>query len=209
LEAAGVAFVRRGTPHNSSLGDVAVKKQPFVVAIALLAIALAGCGSSSKTSSSASPSSSASASSSTATSSATTTSSSTAGTGSTGSFKSGFAADKVQFAALGANLQKALTQAGSKTDAQLATELSKLSDQAKSQAQKLSQLNPPAKYKATLDTLVNSLNAVAADLKSISDAAAKHDASAAKSATQKLVADAATVKASDTQLTSGLGLPAS
>jgi hypothetical protein len=186
-----------------------VKKQPLIVAIALLAIVLAGCGSSSKTSSSAPPSSSASASSSTAATSSTTTSSSAAGTGSTGSFKSGFAADKVQFAALGANLQKALTQAGSKTDAQLATELSKLSDQAKAQAQKLSQLSPPAKYKTTLANLVNSLNSVAADLKTISVAATKHDATAAKSATQKLVADATKVKAADTQITNGLGLPAS
>jgi hypothetical protein len=186
-----------------------VKRQPLIVAIALLAIVLAGCGSSSKTSSSAPPSSSASASSSTAATSSTTTSSSAAGTGSTGSFKSGFAADKVQFAALGANLQKALTQAGSKTDAQLATELSKLSDQAKAQAQKLSQLSPPAKYKTTLDNLVNSLNSVAADLKAISVAATKHDATAAKSATEKLVADATKVKASDTQITKGLGLPAS
>lgn len=189
-----------------------MKKQPLIVAIALLVIVLAGCGSSSKTSSSAPPSTSASASSSTAATSSTTTSSSTssaAGTGSTGSFKSGFAADKVQFAALGANLQKALTQAGSKTDAQLATELSKLSDQAKAQAQKLSQLSPPAKYKTTLDNLVNSLNSVAADLKAISVAATKHDATAAKSATEKLVADATKVKASDTQITKGLGLPAS
>ncbi|HEY3725609.1 MAG TPA: hypothetical protein VGL51_00445 [Solirubrobacteraceae bacterium] len=189
-----------------------MKKRPLIAATALLAIALAGCGGSSKTSSSAATSNSSSASSSTPTTSSTTAAGSTssaAANGGTGSFKSGFAADKVQFRALGANLQKALTQAGSKTDAQLATELSQLSDQAKAQAQRLSQLNPPAKFKTALDNLVNSLNNVSSDLKSISDAATKHDATAAKAATEKLVADAAKVKSSDTQLTNGLRLSAS
>jgi hypothetical protein len=189
-----------------------LSKRPLIVATASLAIALAGCGSSSKTTSSAAPSSSASASSSTApTSSATTASSTGAATGAGGAaaFKSGFGAEKVQLTALGATLRKALTQAGSKTDAQLATELSQLSDRAKAQAQKLSQLNPSAKLKTAHDNLVKALNAVSSDLKAISEAATKHDAAEAKAATEKLVADAAAVRLSDTQLTKGLGLPAS
>jgi DNA repair ATPase RecN len=188
-----------------------LKKQSLTVVITLLAIALAGCGSSKSTTSSAASSSSSTTSSSTTTTSSTPTSTSTttsSSAGGAGGFKGAFAGDKAQFAALGASLQKALSQAGSKTDAQLATELSALGDQAKAQAQRLSTLSPPPKYKKALDNLVKYLNNVAADLKQISDAAVKHDAAAAKAATQKLVKDARQVKSSDTAITRGLGLPA-
>jgi transglutaminase/protease-like cytokinesis protein 3 len=187
-----------------------LKKQSLIAAITLLAVALAGCGSSTSTTSSAAKPSSSTTSSSTTTTSSTsspTSTSTTSGGGSGGGFKAAFAGDKAQFAALGANLQKALSQAGTKTDAQLATELSALGDQAKAQAQRLSNLSPPPKYKKALDNLVKYLNNVASDLKQISDAAVKHDAAAAKAATKKLVQDAKKVKAADTSITSGLGLP--
>jgi hypothetical protein len=186
-----------------------LKKQSLIAAITLLAVALAGCGSSTSTTSSAAKPSSTTSSSTTTTSSTSspTSTSTTSGGGSGGGFKAAFAGDKAQFAALGASLQKALSQAGSKTDAQLATELSALGDQAKAQAQRLSNLSPPPKYKKALDNLVKYLNNVASDLKQISDAAVKHDAAAAKAATTKLVQDAKKVKAADTSITSGLGLP--
>jgi hypothetical protein len=168
---------------------------------------LAGCGSSKSTTSSATAAS--------ATSSATTgtapASSSTTATGTGGTvsaFRAALLSDKAPFAAFGASLQKTLLGAGSKTDAQLATELSTLSDTAKAQAQRLSQLNPPAKYKTTVDNLVTYVTKIGSDLKQISHAAVNHDATAAKAATKQLIQDATKVKAADTALTKGLGLPA-
>jgi hypothetical protein len=125
------------------------------------------------------------------------------------SFKSGFSKDKTEFKKLGSDLQTALTQAGSKTDVQLATELGELSTRAKQQAATLSKLNPPAKFKTELNTLVASLKSVGGDLGKIATAATKHDATTARTLTTTLVQDAAKVKSSDTALTKGLGLPAS
>jgi DNA repair ATPase RecN len=184
-------------------------KKSLIAAVALLVILLAGCGSSKSTTSSATASGSASATSSATTSSARPSSSTTAtGTGApVSAFKADLLRDKAQFTAFGASLQKALLGAGSKTDAQLADELSALSDKAKAQAQRLSQLNPPAKYKTTVDNLVTYVTKVGADLKQISQAAVNHDAAAAKTATKQLIQDATKVKAADTALTTGLGLP--
>jgi uncharacterized phage infection (PIP) family protein YhgE len=124
------------------------------------------------------------------------------------SFKSGFAKDKTEFRKLGADLQTALTQAGSKTDAQLATELGTLSTRAKQQASQLSKLNPPAKFKTNLNTLVSSLKSIGGGLSQIATAATKHDAKTARALTTSLVQNASKVKSSETALTKGLGLPA-
>lgn len=125
------------------------------------------------------------------------------------SFKSGFSKDKTQFKQLGTDLRTSLTQAGSKTDAQLATELSALADRAKTQATQLSKLNPTSKYKSELNTLVSSMNAVGANLKQIATAATKHDAKTARALTATLVQDAAKVQSSEEAITKGLGLPSS
>lgn len=122
-------------------------------------------------------------------------------------FKTGFAADKAKFRKLGLDLQREIAGANAKSDAQLATEIGALAARAKQQAAQLSKLNPPAKHKTNLDKLAVGFKAVAADLKQISAAASKHDAAAARAATQRLVAHAAQVKASDDALTAALGLP--
>lgn len=124
------------------------------------------------------------------------------------SFKSGFAKDKAQFRKLGTDLQTALTKAGSRTDAELATQLGTLSTRAKQQASQLAKLNPPAKFKSNLHTLVTSLNAVGSDLGQIATAATKHDAKTARALTTTLIHNASKVQSSDTALTKGLGLPA-
>jgi hypothetical protein len=188
--------------HNSSLGEHVVSTRTLIAAVVALALALAGCGSSNSSSSSASSAASATTSS---TSPATSSSTSAA---SPAAFKAAFLADRTQFRELGTSLQKALTQAGNKTDAQLATQLSALSSKAKAQAAKLSQLNPPAKYKPTLDKLVTALNNVATRLDKIATDANNHSAGAAKSDTIKLIQEAGNVKAADTQLSTSLGLPA-
>lgn len=123
-------------------------------------------------------------------------------------FKSGFRSEKAAFRQLGLDLQKTITGAKAKSDAQLATELGALSGRASQQASQLARLMPPAKYKTSLRQLVGGFRAVSADLKSIAAAAVKHNGAAARTATETLLADAAKVKTADDALTKGLGLPA-
>jgi hypothetical protein len=121
-------------------------------------------------------------------------------------FKAGFKTDKATFRQLGLDLQKAITGAQAKTDAQLATEISGLASRASAQASAIAKLNPPAKYKADAHQLAAGFRAVSADLSAIAHAAVKHDAATAKSATVTLLHDAAKVKTSDDAITKGLGL---
>jgi hypothetical protein len=123
-------------------------------------------------------------------------------------FKSGFAKDKTQLRQLGADLQGALTNARTQTDAQVATELAALSTRAAQQASQLAKLSPPPKFKTDLKTLSASLSAVGSDLSQIAAAATKHDASAARTLTTTMIRHAAGVQLSETALTKGLGLPA-
>ena len=123
-------------------------------------------------------------------------------------FKSGFAKDKTQLRQLGADLQGALTNARTQTDAQVATELAALSTRATQQASQLAKLSPPAKFKTDLKTLSASLSAVGSDLSQIAGAATKHDANAARTLTTTMIRHAAAVQLSETALTKGLGLPA-
>jgi hypothetical protein len=148
-------------------------------ALVIAALALAGCGSSSP------------------------------GQPSLSAFKSGFQAEKAAFRQLGLDLQKTITGAKAKTDAELATEIGALSGRASQQASQLAKLNPPAKFKTSLTHLVAGFRSVSTDLTSISTAAVKHNGPAAKTATETLLADAAKVKTADDAITKGLGLPAS
>ena len=122
-------------------------------------------------------------------------------------FKSGFQTDRTRFRQLGVDLGKTITAAGSKTNAQLATELSGLSSRATAQATELSKLNPPAKYQPDMSRLVAGFKTVAADLRRISDAAAHGDAQTASAATRSLIADAQTVKAADLAVSDSLSGP--
>ena len=123
-------------------------------------------------------------------------------------FKKGFAAQKASFRQLGLDLQSAITGAKAKTDAQLATEIGGLAARASSQATSLAKLNPPAKYKQPLNSLVAGFRSVATDLRAIASAAVTHDATQAKTATETLLGDAAKVKTADDTITKGLRLPA-
>ncbi len=123
-------------------------------------------------------------------------------------FKTDFKSDKASFRQLGLDLQRAITGAQAKTDAQLAIQISSLAARASAEASSIAKLNPPDKYKTETHKLSAGFNAVAADLRSISAAAVKHDATTAKQATTALLGDAAKVKAADDTITKGLGLPA-
>ena len=123
-------------------------------------------------------------------------------------FKGHFKSDKASFRQLGLDLQKAITGAQAKTDAQLASEIGALAGRASAQASRLAALRPPDKFKASLTALVTGFKAVSGDLRSIAAAAVKHDAATAKTATKTLLADATQVKTADDTITKGLGLPA-
>ena len=183
-------------------------KRPLIAAIAVLGIALAGCGSSSNNTTSSSSASATSSATPTTTSSSSAATTSSAATGGAGAFKAAFVADRAQFRALGTSLAKSLNQAGSKTDAQLATEFQNLATRAKAQAGKLSQLTPPANLTPAVDKLVNGLNTVADKLQKIATDATNHNATSAKSDTIKLVEQSAQVKAADVQISNALNLPA-
>ena len=180
---------------------------------ALMTVGLAACGSTTTTTSSTAPAPTTtgtpSATSSTSTVAPTPTSTQTTaapGPASVSSFKSAYAAEKVKFSLLGSDLAKAVEGARSKSNAQLATEFQALSVRAAQQAARLANLHPPAKYMNDLAQLTTSFAAVAADLTAIASAATNGDPPAAKAATEKLVQDAARVKAHDTALTKSLGL---
>lgn len=124
-------------------------------------------------------------------------------------FKSGFSTEKAQFRKLGLDLQTAITQARSKTDVALASELTALATRAEQTRAQLTKLDAPSKFKPNLSKLESGFGAVGTDLNQIAGAATKHDAATARAATMMLLRDAATVKSADVALTSGLGLPAS
>jgi hypothetical protein len=122
-------------------------------------------------------------------------------------FKSAFKAEKVRFHQLSLDLQQAIGNAGSKSDTQLAIELSALSARADKQASQLASLNPPGNDKDDLDKLVAGFRAIATDLKQISGAAVKRNAQQATTATRQLVVDATKVRTADDGLSALLGLP--
>jgi hypothetical protein len=178
-----------------------MSKRTVACAAAAIGVALAGCGGGSSTSSSvaAVTSSSATAAAGAA---STSTSSSTSGPA---DFKTGFAASKATFKKLGADLASDVEHANTKTDAQIATEFGALATRARQQATDLSRLTVPATYQTPITALITGFNSVAADLTAISRAGVSHSVKSAETATKKLLADAAKVKAADNAVSKGLG----
>ncbi len=180
-----------------------MSKRTAACAAVTVGIALVGCGGSSSSSSITASASSSTSSSTTAPAATTSTSASTGAA----DFKPGFAASRATFKKLGADLGSDVQHANTKTDAQIATEFAALATRARQQAAGLAQLTPPTRYQAPIAALVSGFKAVAADLSAISEAGVSHSAKAAETATRKLLADAAKVKAADTSVSKGLGLP--
>lgn len=121
-------------------------------------------------------------------------------------FKSAFTTDHAQFHQLSVDLQRELTGARAKTDAQLAIQIGALSTRAKHQASDLAELKPPGKYKPDVQKLISGFTGLGADLEQISVAATKRDAASATAATRLLIRDAATIRAADDALSSALKL---
>jgi hypothetical protein len=97
----------------------------------------------------------------------------------------------------------ALQQAGSHTDAQIATKFQQLAVQWKSALTKLETLRPPAQFEAAFNRLKGQVSKVDADLKDISSAAQSHNGAAAKAATTKLVNDILRAKSTSTTISNG------
>ena len=154
-----------------------MSKGPLGITAAIAAVALAGCGSSG---SSSGPS--------------------------LGAFKSGFQAQKASFTSIGADLQTAITSAGSDSASKIATEFTALASRTTAAAAALRSLKPPAKYQADVGTLAGGFDSVAADMTAVSDAAQKNDATAAKNAAAKLLTDSNTVHTADLKISRELGL---
>jgi hypothetical protein len=121
-------------------------------------------------------------------------------------FKTGFKAQRQSFTKLGADLEKAISSAPTTPASAIATEFTSLAARTTAAAAALRTLKPPAKFSSQVSALANGFDSVSADMKSISTAATKNDASGAKSAAGKLVTDSATVHTDDLTLTRALGL---
>lgn len=103
---------------------------------------------------------------------------------------------------LGEDVGQAVTSAKDKTDAMISAEFSELAERTKSAAEELAgeELPDDPTIESTRDTLVSGLNKGAADLEAISAAAEANDGPAAKAATERLVADSATIRDSRAKL---------
>jgi hypothetical protein len=122
-------------------------------------------------------------------------------------FKSGFAADKAQFRALGSDLGTAITTANHKTNGQIASEFGALAARATQSGVQLRKLNAPPQYKGQVSKLASAFDSVAADLTAISRDATVGNATGAQQATVTLLRHATVLKSLDVKLSSELGLP--
>jgi hypothetical protein len=154
-------------------------KRSIPAVAAAVAFAIAGCGGSSSNSSGASLS----------------------------AFKSGFQSQKHTFSALGVDLRNTLLSVKGQSNATIASEFSSLASRATASAKALRTLKPPAKYSAQLTQLASGFDTVAADLQSLSSAAAKDDIPSARQAIEKIGTDSKTVHSADLALSQALGLP--
>lgn len=155
-----------------------MSKGRIAVGLAIGALAIAGCGSSSNSSQP-----------------------------SVSQFKSAFAAERAKTKSLGTDVVAAVQGAGTKSAGALATEFASLSSQTTKAADAFRSMPVPDKYKSQVTTLANALDAAAADMKKISQAAQSNDAAAARSAAESLVKHAEQVQSTDRALTKALGLP--
>jgi hypothetical protein len=122
-------------------------------------------------------------------------------------YKQDFQKQKTQFTQLGRDLATTIQGANGKSNSQIASAFAGLATRANQTASNLRNLKPPSKYKNQNSQLAADFNTVAADLSSISTAASSNNGPSARAGTQKLLQDAANLRAVDRSLTASLGLP--
>lgn len=129
------------------------------------------------------------------------------GSSSPSAFKHDFAADQPGFRRLITDSGHAIQHAGSKSDAQLASQFAALSRRAQAAGSELRRLTAPPQDARQLARLRDQFDAVTRDLRRMSATAAAHDTAGARAATNAFLQDAAELKAEDRQLLNRLGLP--
>ncbi len=125
---------------------------------------------------------------------------------SSGNFKKDYTKTDTQLRQLGVDLGNALRTAKGSTDVALASKFDSYATRSRKIADDLGKLSPPDKVKSDVTQLRSALTTIAGDMSTIGRTARAHDAKAARAATQKLVADAAPVRAASTAIRNKEGI---
>ena len=133
-------------------------------------------------------------------------SSSTSTTNTTAKFKTGYANVRKELKATTTSIGNAITQATSKTDAEIGTIFKGLANTWQTQVSQLQTLKPPANVAADFNTIKDAVTRVEADLNAVVAAAATHSSSAAQQAGASIVTDLGAAKTADTTITQKLGI---
>lgn len=160
-------------------------RRRVVPTVALVALAIAGCGGDSKDDGAAAAAK--------------------AKTAAAAAFKTGATAATAETSKIGDDLGTAIQGAGKESDAGLAATFTSLAGRARGVVANLNALETPQDTRAEVTALVGALTTGAQDLDAIATAARAHDASSARSATQTLVRDSPAIKAAKDALEAKLG----
>ena len=133
-------------------------------------------------------------------------SSSTTTTNTTAKFKTGYANVRKELKATTTSIANAISQATSKTDAEIGTTFKGLANTWQTNASQLQTLKPPANVAADFNTVKGAATRVEADLNAVAAAAATHSSSAAARAVASIATDLGVAKTADTTITQKLGI---
>jgi hypothetical protein len=122
----------------------------------------------------------------------------------TANFKTSYESAANQLKQTSQAIGRAIQQAPSRTDAQIASTFRDLASRWQNQLSQVQTLKPPANLAATFNTLTGAAGRVEADLNAIVAAASTHSGSAAKQAGASLVTDIVSAKAAGTAITDKL-----
>lgn len=120
-------------------------------------------------------------------------------------FKKGAKAATTETTKIGDDLGTAIQGADKQTDAALAADFTSLASRARGVVGDLNALETPQESRAEVTALVGALTTGAQDLDAIATAARAHDASSARSATQTLVQDSPAIKSAKEALEAEIG----
>jgi hypothetical protein len=121
-------------------------------------------------------------------------------------FKQGYDAQRRALNKVSDQIGTALTSADGKSDAEVEADLERVQGAYHAQLAKLNALQPPDKLKATFTRVTTAAAVLDDDLVKITKAAAAHDATAAQTTTQQLIAHIPALKTASAKLGKALGL---
>jgi hypothetical protein len=124
----------------------------------------------------------------------------------TSKFKKSYVTVRRELKQTSAAIGTAITQAPSKTDAQILSAFRGLAAQWQSQLSQLETLKPPSNLATEFNTLTDSVTRIESDLNAVVAAAATHSSSAAEQAGASIVTDVNTARTADTTITTKLGI---